>query len=211
MSYVNPRTRVQGRLHAAWGQRNSNNNIARNNLTYQFNNGIPNQVSLRLPFTSETHVSAGGIYSQDRWTIQRLTVNLGLRWDYFRSHYPSRRWADTVRADAYLTFPEQDWASFNDITPKLGAAYDVFGTGKTAVKVSLSKYVDALSYGGTFGDSGSPTQRTANQTARTWNDLNSNFVPDCILADPAANGECSQFLNPSFGRVIPATNYDPDC
>jgi hypothetical protein len=194
-----------------WGERRSDNNIARNNISYQFNNAVPNQVSLRLPFTSETHVSDGGLYAQDRWTVSRLTLNLGLRWDYFRSSFPEQTLGPATYAPARnLTFPAQDWASFNDITPKLGVAYDVFGTGKTALKASLSKYVEALSYGGTFGDSGSPTQRTANQTARTWNDTNGNFAPDCDLVNPAANGECSQFLNANFGRVQPATNYDPD-
>jgi hypothetical protein len=194
-----------------WGDRTSNNNIARNNITYQFNNGIPNQVSLRLPFTSETHVADGGIYAQDRWTIERLTLNLGVRWDYFRSRHPEQTLGPAPYAPARnLTFPAQEWASFNDITPKLGAAYDLFGTGRTAVKATLSKYVEALSYNGNFGDSGSPTQRTVNQVFRTWNDANGNFNPDCDLANPAASGECTQFLNPNFGRVVPATNYDPD-
>jgi hypothetical protein len=138
-------------------------------------------------------------------------MNLGLRWDYFRSSFPEQTLGPAQYAPTRsLTFPEQDWASFNDITPKLGVAYDVFGTGRTAVKATLSKYVEALSYSGNFGDAGSPTQRTANQTFRTWSDVNGNFNPDCDLANPAANGECTQFLNASFGRVIPATNFDPE-
>ena len=40
------------------------------------------------------------------------------------------------------------------MTPKLGVAYDLFGTGRTALKASLSKYVEQLSYGGTFGEYG---------------------------------------------------------
>jgi hypothetical protein len=211
MSYVTGAHAFKVGFTQHWGDRTSNNNIARHNITYQFNNGIPNQVSLRLPFTSETHVSDGGVYAQDRWTIARLTLNLGMRWDYFRSSYPEQTLGPAPYAPARnLTFPAQDWASYNDITPKLGAAYDLFGTGRTAVKATLSKYVEPLSYGGTFGDAGSPTQRTANQTFRTWNDANGNFAPDCDLVNPAANGECSQFLNPNFGRVVPATNYDPE-
>jgi hypothetical protein len=194
-----------------WGSRGSENNIAKNNITYQFNLGVPNQVSLRLPYTSKTNVSDGGVYAQDRWTMARLTVSLGVRWDYFKSSFPEQTLGPALYAPSRnLTFPEQDWASFNDLTPKLGAAYDLFGNGKTALKGSLSKFVEPLSYGGTFGDTGSPTQRTANQTFRTWTDLDRDFSPDCDLANPAANGECTQFLNANFGRTAPATTYDPD-
>jgi hypothetical protein len=211
VSYVTGAHAFKAGFTQHWGQRRSNNNIAKNNITYQFNFGVPNQVSLRLPFSSETHVSDGGVYAQDRWTIDRLTLNLAVRWDYFHSGFPEQTLGPALYAPTRgLTFPEQDWASFNDITPKVGVAYDVFGTGKTAVKASLSKFVEALSYNGNFGDTGSPTQRVASQTFRTWVDANQNFNPDCDLANAAAHGECSQFLNANFGRVQPATNFDPD-
>ena len=34
---------------------------------------------------------------------------------------------------------------YNDITPRFGAAYDVFGNGKTALKVNLGKYLQGAS------------------------------------------------------------------
>ncbi len=35
--------------------------------------------------------------------------------------------------------------SLHDVTPRLGVAYDLFGTGKTALKASLGKYVIGVS------------------------------------------------------------------
>jgi hypothetical protein len=47
-------------------------------------------------------------------------------------------------------------------------------------------------------------------TNRSWNDANRNYVPDCNLLLPAANGECGAMSNPDFGSSRPGRAYDPD-
>ena len=43
-----------------------------------------------------------------------------------------------------ISFPETvSVAGYNDIVPRMGVAYDVFGNGKTAIKVNLGKYLQA--------------------------------------------------------------------
>ncbi len=44
-----------------------------------------------------------------------------------------------------LTIPGQTVVSYKDLSPRMGLAYDIFGNGKTAVKVSLNRYVQDLS------------------------------------------------------------------
>ena len=76
------------------------------NLSYTFNGLTPVSITQRAPYTSETHVHDGGIYAQDRWTIDRLTLNLGVRWDFYRTSYPTQTLGPTVYTpNRNVTFP----------------------------------------------------------------------------------------------------------
>jgi hypothetical protein len=48
------------------------------------------------------------------------------------------------------------------------------------------------------------------QTTRSWTDSNRNFVPDCLLTDPNANGECGRMANTDFGGTRLGATYDPE-
>jgi len=56
----------------------------------------------------------------------------------------------------------------------------------------------------------SPVSRIVTTTTRYWNDANRDFIPDCNLIDPAANGEFSAMANRNFGTVVTGATYDPD-
>ena len=117
-----------------------------------------------------------------------------------------------------LTLPKTmgvNW--WKDISPKSGAAYDLFGDGKTALKVSLNKYLRSGGDGGLFGLALAPANLIVQTTTRNWTDANGNFVPDCDLTNPAlqdtraAGGDlCAASANPSFGLPVPGSTYDPE-
>jgi hypothetical protein len=181
-------------------------------VSYRFNNGVPNQITQRaLPIDFRVNIDHQfGAYVQDRWTIDRLTLNLGLRYDWFANSYPAQTIGPAPLAPTrHFTFPDTEGLSLHDLNPKMSVAYDVFGNGRTAAKVSLNRYVEQLTVGGIAGGR-NPVNRLANSTTRAWTDANRNFTPDCNLLSLDANGECGAVANRNFGSTVPEANFDPD-
>jgi hypothetical protein len=55
-----------------------------------------------------------------------------------------------------------------------------------------------------------PINGLVNSTTRSWNDANRDYVPNCDLINPDANGECGRMANINFGTVLPGSTYDPE-
>ena len=161
-----------------YNQLNRDNNY---NLTYMFFRGFPIRFFQRAsPWTLEQSGMQLGLFAQDTWTIDRLTLNLGIRYDRYATSYPEHQFGPSVTLpDRNFTTPAGDWHGLNDISPKLGMAYDLFGDGRTAVKFSA---VRALT-NPVFLNTSNPAATVLNSQGRQWVDLNRNFTVDCDLSN----------------------------
>jgi hypothetical protein len=215
MSYVtgthNVKFGIDGERFLQQRQYHNNNQ----GLLYRFNNGIPNQLTMLVnDFQFENHTRAGAAYIQDQWTTKRLTLAGGLRWDYASSWSPALVLGPLRFIPNQLSFPESEQVrGYRDVNARFGASYDLFGNGKTAVKVTLGRYLDPAQSAGIYTDP-SPIRNigggTPPSTTRSWTDLNQDYVPDCDLLNKAANGECGPWATQTFGSIFtPTTQYDP--
>jgi len=189
-------------------------------LSYVFNTQVPIQFTLRdAPFWQSNRTRFDAIYAQDQWTHNRLTLQGGIRYEHAWSWFPAGEngiVADNQFGTTFL-FPETKGVTgYHDITPRMGAAYDVFGNGKTSLKANVSKYLQAANNDAqyTIGNSAVTFQQTTN---RSWTDSNNNRVVDCVLMNKlaednrAAGGDqCGAWTNLNFGNPFGATVVNPD-
>ncbi|MEO8258866.1 MAG: carboxypeptidase regulatory-like domain-containing protein [Acidobacteriota bacterium] len=191
-----------------------------NQLSYTFNNGTPTQFTMRIgPHIQSNRTRYDGIYAQDQWTRGRLTLQGALRYEHASSFFPGDE--NGISADnrfgSRLIFPRQDGVTgYNDITPRMGAAFDLFGNGKTSVKVNFSRYLETAQNGNLYTIN-NPAVTFQQTTARSWTDGNGNFVPDCDLMNPAqqnnlASGgdNCGVWNNSNFGNPFVTVRVNPE-
>jgi len=152
-------------------------------------------------------------YAQDQWTTGRLTLQGGIRYDHLLTTYPDQFFGGkgyNASAPTVIDYPSRttQGVKWDDVSTRWGAAYDLFGNGKTAVKVNLGKYMEAFSATNTDLDL-NPLIRNTVSTTRAWTD-NGDFVVNCNLALKGQNGECGPMTNQSFGTAAFTRSYDTD-
>jgi hypothetical protein len=188
------------------------------NEQYVFNTRRP--VSLTQVAFPHRHVARVkmdlGLFAQDQWTIDNLTLNLGIRFDSLNAYNPGQTRPGGQYLPAIHFDPVYDVPNWKDINPRVGASYDLFGNGKTALKGSIGRYIKPETTD--IANRNNPAAAIAAQASRTWDDFifgvgdsrSGNYLPDCDLTDRAANGECGAMDNQRFGTSVVTTRYSTD-
>jgi hypothetical protein len=158
-------------------------------LAYRFDNGVPNQFTYRLPtWQTADRTLANAVYIQDQWTVRRLTLQAALRYDQASSWSPAEHNGTTEVSPfnaAPIAFERTVSVSgYHDLSPRLGAAYDLFGNGKTAVKVNGGRYLGPATNDRNYTVN-NPANRIVQSVSRNWVDGNGNYVVDCDPLNPA--------------------------
>jgi len=193
-------------------------------LGYRFNQGVPNAVSYYLPdFGRRTITTIHGIFVQDSWTRNRLTLQGALRYDRASSYAPVEQNGTTKTSflnPTPITIQETPGvSSYNDITPRVAAAYDLFGNGKTAVKFNWGRYLAYAANDPPYTSTNPGFTVVRNVTNRGWTDSNGNYAVDCDLLNPSAQDRsgsggdiCAAAVGnqANFGKAGAATIVNPD-
>jgi hypothetical protein len=193
-------------------------------MRYVFTNGVPAGFGYYLASRWEQNdrTETQSLFLQDQWTRGRLTVQGAVRYDRAWSWAPAEHNGATVSSPfnaqpiSFGEVPSVD--SYNDITPRVGAAYDVRGNGKTAVRINYGKYLQAATNDENYWANNRALRTVTSVSNRGWVDGNNNKVVDCNIANPAAQStpggdSCAALggnnlnfglLNPTLSVVNPA-------
>jgi hypothetical protein len=171
-------------LESQWGGRTQN---VGGNIEHIYNSGVSSQVVFGIP----TALSVSGLkasdngdllvvnkldqqdlFLNDTWSMGRVTLNLGVRWDRYRGWMPDQR--QIAFAIGPVSVPEQlfqerSFYTWNSIGPRAGITYDLAGDGKTVVKASYGLFWHNPGPG-VSGDA-NPNQNNKSVTF-TWTDRN---------------------------------------
>ena len=185
-------------------------------LNQRYRNGVPDSVVVHnTPTLNINRLNADlGFYMQDTWRVtDRLTLSPGLRFEYLNAQMVGA----SVPAGRFVparSFPDiENLPNWFNLAPRFGAAYDLTGDAKTALKGTVNKYNRSF-----LVDLAAQYNPLVLQTdTRNWRDC--DFLPGTStcsgLALPTNGDDIAQDneIGPSNNRLFGAAanrHFDPD-
>ncbi len=165
-----------------------------NDVLHVLRSGVASEVMLFEAAKSENGLYTTGLYIQDTWRLgNRLTMNLGLRYDYYRNFLPAQEHSAGQFTSADITFEAvNNVNTFNLFAPRVGMSLSLTEDGRTVFKANYGKYW--WNPGTTLSEDVNPNPEVWNRRY-VWNDLNAD-----LLYQPGEEGR----LNSSAGGLASA-------
>ncbi|HET9832707.1 MAG TPA: TonB-dependent receptor [Vicinamibacterales bacterium] len=185
------------------------------NYTSASGSFVPQTVTLfATPQNDATALNVLALFAQDSYSVKRLTITGGLRYEQLEGYLPSQSSPASPFATAGVGgFAQQprsydeirDIVKWNTAGPRVAAIVDVTGDGKTAAKLAAGRYYYILSTG---GGGVSSVNRNANYSEQyTWNDANGDHkfqlgeqTGTPVVSAVVVNGAILTSIDPNFSR-----------
>ena len=188
---------IKGGLQLSW-EKMEYERIRNGDILLEMRDGVPFQAQIaNTPIDSDHRLRTWGAFVQDRWTLGRVTFNLGVRLDGLNGYLP----AQSSPSGSYVgarEFPKTEVYDYPfNLAPRIGLSYDLRGNGQTAIKAYFGRF---------YNQFGSDVLEAANPNALatqnvTWADLNGN-----LRLDAGELGAIPVFSRGLFPRVETDTN-----
>lgn len=199
VSYVTGSHNLKAGFNWTFGDYQVENDINAD-LVQIYRNGVPDSVRVyNTPIRSNEYLSGNlGMFVQDAWTLDRMTLNMGVRFERFNARINDQN-VGAGRFAPERTFAEiSGMPSWFDIAPRFGVSYDLFGDTRTALKATFGRYMAGQTTG--FPARYNPLQLQSD--TRTWRDENGDNL--------AQDSEIGPSNNAAFGLPVQTLRPDPD-
>jgi hypothetical protein len=155
VSYIAGRHQFKFGTEETWeaGNTQSLQDQAAGDYLLLFSKGAPNEIqTFNYPFNPSNQLHNQSLFATDTWRLgKRLVLNYGVRWERYSDFYPDQK-KPAGQFSAAATYPGKQLLVWKDFVPRIGGAWDVFGSGKTLLKGSFGMFGDTMGdlWGNTF-------------------------------------------------------------
>jgi hypothetical protein len=176
---------------------------------------VPQNVTLfATPQNDATALNVLALFAQDSYSVKRLTVIGGLRFEQLEGYLPSQSSPPSQFATANIggfaaqprSYDEiRNVVKWNTAGPRVSAVLDLSGDGKTAAKASAGRYYYVLSTGG--GGVSNVNRNGTYSENYTWVDRNGDRrfqvgeqTGTPVVSAVVVNGQILTSIDPNFSR-----------
>jgi hypothetical protein len=208
VTYVTGAHNVKAGVQWNWGPY-ENTRETNADLQQVYRSGRPDSVTIyNTPIRSLDKLNADiGIFAQDAWTLNRLTINAGLRWEYLNAEV-AEQVSGEGRFVSERRFSKIQMPIWKDWAPRFGVVYDLFGNAKTAIKGGFNRFNESRTTA--FANRYNPMGLTS--ASLPWTDLNGDDIATgavgCVYLSPGCEMNFAR-MPANFGRLS-LNRVDPD-